>query len=245
MYQIITFQVYTINSESQHLFVYGVPKINLRSELKSLFSKHGRIVSIHVVENHKTELFTECYHVYYERIQSARAAKLHLDNKSFYGGVLHVCYAPEYESVEDTRAKLLQRNKDVLVRLQTNTSNNNTTENAHNNQQINRKRKHPALEINEERLQTVDQSNLWDGIPEEIDPRIPASKSRKISEPMKHFQMHIVLPEYGPQLPTQEDRNALLCDIENSVEQNSAVSDLNVKKQVIKSDTEKRIIFKK
>lgn len=44
-------------------------------------------------------------------------AKRILDNKSFYGGVLHVCYAPERESLEDTRAKLLQRSKDVLSRL--------------------------------------------------------------------------------------------------------------------------------
>lgn len=62
-------------------------------------------------------MFTECYHVHYAKIQSARIAKRQLDNRSFYGGVLHVCYAPERESVEDTRAKLLQRSKDVLSRL--------------------------------------------------------------------------------------------------------------------------------
>lgn len=38
-----------------------------------------------------------------------RAAKRHTDEKSFYGGLLHVCYAPEYETVDDTRHKLQDR----------------------------------------------------------------------------------------------------------------------------------------
>ncbi|KAF5284866.1 hypothetical protein FQR65_LT13382 [Abscondita terminalis] len=111
-------KVYTVNSESQHLFVYGVPKINLRNELKSAFTKYGRIKSFHVVTDYKTELFTECYHVHYERIQSARVAKKLMDNKPFYGGVLHVCYTPEHEQLDETRQKLQQRSRDVLTRLE-------------------------------------------------------------------------------------------------------------------------------
>lgn len=38
-----------------------------------------------------------------------RAAKRKMDEKSFYGGVLHVCYVPEYETVEDTRLKIQDR----------------------------------------------------------------------------------------------------------------------------------------
>ncbi|XP_018575166.1 RNA-binding protein 48 [Anoplophora glabripennis] len=110
-------KVYTISSESQHLFIYGVPSINLRNELKRLCTKYGELVNIHVVPNVPTEMFTECYHVQYRRIQSARIAKRLLDTKSFYGGVLHICYAPECESVQETKAKLLQRKRDVLNRL--------------------------------------------------------------------------------------------------------------------------------
>ena len=33
--------------------------------------------------------------------------------RSFYGGVLHICYAPEYETVEDTREKLSERRQQV------------------------------------------------------------------------------------------------------------------------------------
>lgn len=36
-----------------------------------------------------------------------------MDEKSFFGGLLHVCYAPEYETVEDTRLKLQDRRRYV------------------------------------------------------------------------------------------------------------------------------------
>lgn len=109
--------MYTVSSESQHLFIYGVPTINLRHELKRLCAKYGEVVSIHVVPDVPTEMFTECYHVQYRRIQSSRIAKRLMDTKSFYGGILHVCYAPECESVQETKAKLLQRKRDVQNRL--------------------------------------------------------------------------------------------------------------------------------
>ncbi|VDP91369.1 unnamed protein product [Echinostoma caproni] len=37
---------------------------------------------------------------------SHRKAKRKLDDSSFYGGSLHICYAPEYETVAETRIKL-------------------------------------------------------------------------------------------------------------------------------------------
>lgn len=116
--KLVAVKVYTITSESSHLFIYGVPKINLRNELKTACLKYGKMKAYHCVTGYKTEIFTECYHVHFERIQSARVAKRLLDNKSFYGGILHVCYAPEYETIEDTRAKLQHRLKDVRSRLQ-------------------------------------------------------------------------------------------------------------------------------
>ena len=32
-----------------------------------------------------------------------------MDEQSFFGGLLHVCYAPEFETVEETRKKLRER----------------------------------------------------------------------------------------------------------------------------------------
>lgn len=40
-----------------------------------------------------------------------------LDTKNFYGGVLHISYASELETLDETRRKLLQRRKDVTYRL--------------------------------------------------------------------------------------------------------------------------------
>jgi len=110
-------KVYTVNNESQHVYIYGVPSINLRKELKHLCTKYGEVLNINVDTDVKTELFTECFHVNYKRIQSARIAKRLLDTRSFYGGILHVCYAPECESLQETRMKLAQRKRDVLNRL--------------------------------------------------------------------------------------------------------------------------------
>lgn len=46
----------------------------------------------------------------------ARIAKRKMDDLEFYGGQLHVCYAPEYESVEETRQKLKERRISIARR---------------------------------------------------------------------------------------------------------------------------------
>lgn len=40
-----------------------------------------------------------------------------MDNKSFFGGVLHICYAPEFETVDDTREKLQERQRVVAKKI--------------------------------------------------------------------------------------------------------------------------------
>lgn len=108
-------QVYTVNNESRHLLVFGVPSLNLRQETKALFSKFGK-VQLNVTK-YPSEQFTETYHAIYEDIQSARMAKKMLDTKNYYGGILHISYAPELENLNDTKAKLLLRQKSVVARL--------------------------------------------------------------------------------------------------------------------------------
>lgn len=110
-------QAYTVNNESNHLLIFNVPSLKLRQETKSLFSKYGKLISFTVTPKHTIEPFTETYHAVFENIQSARIAKKMLDTKNFYGGSLHVCYAPEFESLSQTRQKILQRQRDVLFRL--------------------------------------------------------------------------------------------------------------------------------
>ncbi|XP_077283981.1 uncharacterized protein LOC143909726 [Arctopsyche grandis] len=110
-------KAYTINNESSHILVFGVPKINLRQELKQLLQKYGKIKSLSASPIYPTEQFTECYHVNYENFQSARIAKKFVDMRSFYGGILHICYAPELETIEQTRQKLKYRMLSVKRQL--------------------------------------------------------------------------------------------------------------------------------
>ncbi|XP_030644386.1 RNA-binding protein 48 [Chanos chanos] len=106
-------KVYTINLESRFLLVQGVPAIGVMTELIQLFALYGVIEEYRVLDEYPAEQFTEVYLIKFQKLTSARAAKRNTDEKSFYGGLLHVCYAPEYETVEDTRQKLQDRRRYV------------------------------------------------------------------------------------------------------------------------------------
>ncbi|XP_043073801.1 RNA-binding protein 48 [Puntigrus tetrazona] len=106
-------KVYTINLESRFLLVQGVPAIGLMAELVQLFALYGVIEEYRALDEYPAEQFTEVYLIQFQKLTSARVAKRHTDEKSFFGGQLHVCYAPEYETVEDTRQKLQDRRRYV------------------------------------------------------------------------------------------------------------------------------------
>ncbi|XP_063042031.1 RNA-binding protein 48-like [Engraulis encrasicolus] len=106
-------KVYTINLESRYLLVQGVPAIGVMQELVQLLALYGAIEEYRVLDEYPAEEFTEVYLFKFQKLTSARAAKRKEDEKSFFGGLLHVCYAPEYETVEDTRQKLQDRRRYV------------------------------------------------------------------------------------------------------------------------------------
>ncbi|CAB1350735.1 unnamed protein product [Coregonus sp. 'balchen'] len=106
-------KVYTINLESRYLMVQGVPAIGVMTELIQLSALYGAVEEYRVLDEYPAEEFTEVYLIKFQKLTSARAAKRHMDEKSFFGGLLHVCYAPEYETVEDTRLKLQDRRRYV------------------------------------------------------------------------------------------------------------------------------------
>ncbi|XP_054271010.1 RNA-binding protein 48 [Macrosteles quadrilineatus] len=118
-------KVYTVSDESTHLLVSRVPALQLHSELSALCSRFGTVTCCVLVPGYDgDEAFTETYHVQYARLQSARFAKRQLDTRSFFGGVLHVCYAPELETVLETRNKLVLRRKEVASRVRKKASTN-------------------------------------------------------------------------------------------------------------------------
>uniref|UniRef100_A0A8C6T1G3 RNA-binding protein 48 n=1 Tax=Neogobius melanostomus TaxID=47308 RepID=A0A8C6T1G3_9GOBI len=110
-------KVYTINLESRYVMVQGVPAIGVMNELIQLCALYGTVEEYRPLDEYPAEEFTEVYLVKFQRLTSARAAKRRMDEKSFYGGVLHVCYVPEYETVEDTRQKLLDRKHYIMRTL--------------------------------------------------------------------------------------------------------------------------------
>ncbi|XP_058822349.1 RNA-binding protein 48 [Topomyia yanbarensis] len=120
-------KVYSVANESRHLLVFGVPQIKLLRELKNEFQRYGTVQLVHNVTesigatgNFDVEAFTDVFHVKFEKLEKARRAKKFLDAKNFYGGILHISYAPERETIEELREKLQQRRKEVRFRIHSN-----------------------------------------------------------------------------------------------------------------------------
>lgn len=108
-------KVYTVNDESSYLVLSGVPAIKIQTELERLCLRYGDVGLLQILPNYPQEEFAEAYVVKYNNIKSARFAKNKMDGKSFFGGVLHVCYAPELETIEETRQKLADRRKSIAA----------------------------------------------------------------------------------------------------------------------------------
>lgn len=66
------------------------------------------------------EQFTDCYHGVFKKLEHARKCKKFLDARNFYGGVLHISYAPECETINDIRQKFKQRISEVKFRSRIN-----------------------------------------------------------------------------------------------------------------------------
>lgn len=91
-------------------------KVNGRqSQTKSCPSLQAAFTRYRLLDEYPSEPYTDVYWIKFVDIDAARIAKKKLDNRSFFGKNLHVCYAPEYESVQDTREKL-QKRREVIAR---------------------------------------------------------------------------------------------------------------------------------
>ncbi|NXA52327.1 RBM48 protein, partial [Nothocercus julius] len=104
-------KVYTINLESRYLLIQGVPALGVMRELVEQFALYGAIEEYHALDEYPAEQFTEVYLIKFQKLQCARVAKKKMDERSFFGSLLHVCYAPEFETVQETREKLQDRRK--------------------------------------------------------------------------------------------------------------------------------------
>ena len=111
-------KVYTIAQESKYLLVQNVPAIaGVMEQLIPYFNQYGTIVTYWKLDDYeKKEEFVETTLIKFLQIDQARLAKCKLDDMNFLGSILHICYAPECESVDDLREKLLERRTIVTRR---------------------------------------------------------------------------------------------------------------------------------
>uniref|UniRef100_A0A0X3Q1C2 RNA-binding protein 48 n=1 Tax=Schistocephalus solidus TaxID=70667 RepID=A0A0X3Q1C2_SCHSO len=109
-------KVFTIADESMYLLIFGVPSLGLEKQLKDKIKKICPLKSLEKVEHPDTERFTETFLTKFENVGAARRVRSALDDISFYGSLLHIVYAPEFETSAECRVKLhsFRRYNDVV-----------------------------------------------------------------------------------------------------------------------------------
>ncbi|XP_050204254.1 uncharacterized protein LOC126654441 [Mercurialis annua] len=110
-------RVYTVCDESRYLIVRNVPAVGCGDDLLKLFASYGDIQDFKPMDAEDCEQFTDVYWIQFCLVSNARYAKRKLDEYAFMGNKLQVSYAPQFESVSDTKDKLEGRIKEVFSRL--------------------------------------------------------------------------------------------------------------------------------
>ncbi|CAA7053440.1 unnamed protein product [Microthlaspi erraticum] len=110
-------RVYTVCDESRYLIVRNVPALGCGDDLMRLFTTYGEVEECKPMDAEDCEEFTDVYWIKFQLISNARFAKRKLDESIFLGNRLQVSYAPQFESLDDTKNKLETRRKQVLARL--------------------------------------------------------------------------------------------------------------------------------
>ncbi|EPS71983.1 hypothetical protein M569_02780, partial [Genlisea aurea] len=110
-------RVYTVCDESKYLIVRNVPSFGCGDQLLKLFSSYGPVAECKPMDAEDCEEYTDVFWLKFHQIDNARFAKRKLDDAIFLGNRLQVSYAPEYETLSDTKEKLDGRRKELLARL--------------------------------------------------------------------------------------------------------------------------------
>ncbi|GER54176.1 RNA-binding (RRM/RBD/RNP motifs) family protein, partial [Striga asiatica] len=101
----------------RYLIVRNVPSLGCADELLKLFSTYGKVDECKPMDAEDCEAYTDVYWIKFHQVNNSRFAKRKLDESVFLGNRLKVSYAPEYESLSDTKEKLEGRRKEVVARL--------------------------------------------------------------------------------------------------------------------------------
>ncbi|KAJ0965408.1 hypothetical protein J5N97_026546 [Dioscorea zingiberensis] len=101
---------------SRYLIVRNVPALGCGDELCKLFSTYGEVEECKPMDAEDCEPYTDVYWIKFLHVNNARFAKRKLDESVFLGNRLHVSYAPDFESLSDTKEKLDSRKREVINR---------------------------------------------------------------------------------------------------------------------------------
>ncbi|OMO80180.1 Nucleotide-binding, alpha-beta plait [Corchorus olitorius] len=110
-------RVYTVCDESRYLIVRNVPALGCGDDLLKLFATYGDVEECKPMDAEDCEQFTDVYWIKFRLVSNARFAKRKLDEYVFLGNRLQVSYAPQFETLDDTKDKLEGRRKEVLAKL--------------------------------------------------------------------------------------------------------------------------------
>ncbi|CAO3616557.1 unnamed protein product [Cunninghamella echinulata] len=129
-------KVYTVAQESQHIIIKNIPALSgeesIIQDLLKQCGLYGDIIEWRLLEKEKDQNpFMNILYVHYSTIDQGRLAKNKLSGHIFYATRLQVNYAPEYDSVDDIRLKIQNRQISVYKRLQQLAKENNKK--THNN----------------------------------------------------------------------------------------------------------------
>ncbi|OWM83124.1 hypothetical protein CDL15_Pgr011806 [Punica granatum] len=114
-------RVYTVCDESRYLIVRNVPALGCGDELLKLFA------TCKPMDAEDCEPYTDVYWIKFRLVCNARFAKRKLDEFVFLGNRLQVSYAPQFESLAETKEKLESRRREVIARLNPGRSKASTT----------------------------------------------------------------------------------------------------------------------
>ncbi|KAF3645228.1 putative multiple RNA-binding domain-containing protein 1-like isoform 2 [Capsicum annuum] len=110
-------RVYIVCDESKYLIVRNFPTLGCADQLSQLFSTYDQIQECKPMDAEDCEPFTDVFWIKFYRVDNARFAKRKLDESVFLGNILQASYAPQFESLDETKEKLEVRRKEVLARL--------------------------------------------------------------------------------------------------------------------------------
>jgi hypothetical protein len=113
----------------RYLIVSDVPALGLEKELLKSFALYGEIEEYRHMDD-QGDKFNDVYWLKFKSIAAARLAKAKLNKSSFFSNELKVKYAPEFETIEDTREKIEERRSTILFKVQSK-SNTECTETSH------------------------------------------------------------------------------------------------------------------